>query len=124
MPLPEDNKGLPITRLETSLGFDDLILPAEVKKSLQPMINFARNGQEFFNDPAVSAEYKKGFITLLQGHPGTGKTMIATVIGKELGLTTYQLELAQVVSKYIVGQRRNSGTGKKGETEMGRWSLS
>lgn len=107
MPLPEDNTDLPITKLETSLTFDDLVLNRETKEALQPLINFAKNGQNFFKDAEASGNFKKGFIGLLQGPPGTGKTLIATTIGKEVGLVTYQLELAQVVSKYIGETSKN-----------------
>lgn len=107
MPLPEENKDLPITKLETSLTFDDLVLNDEVKTSLTPLLNYARNGQAFFKDAEASGNFKSGYISLLQGPPGTGKTLIATTIGKEVGLVTYQLELAQVVSKYIGETSKN-----------------
>ena len=107
MPRPEHNQELPLTRLETSLTFEDLILPEATKEELQPILDFAEHGQEFFKDAKASAGFKRGFISLLHGEPGTGKTMIATTIGKKMGLVTYQLELAQVVSKYIGETSKN-----------------
>ncbi|EAY28103.1 ATP-binding protein [Microscilla marina] len=107
MPLPEENKDLPITKLDTPLTFDDLVLNDETKNALTPLLNYARNGKDFFNDAEASGHFKSGYISLLQGPPGTGKTLIATVIGKEVGLVTYQLELAQVVSKYIGETSKN-----------------
>ncbi len=101
MPQPEENKQLPLTLLETSLSLDELVLKDSVMKQLQPIIAFARNGRNFFEDPNISAGFKKGFIVLLHGEPGTGKTLIASTIGKYVGLKTYQLEVAQVISKYI-----------------------
>ncbi|WP_299464036.1 AAA family ATPase [uncultured Microscilla sp.] len=107
MPLPEENKDLPITKLDTALTFDDLVLNDETKNALTPLLNYARNGKDFFNDAEASGHFKSGYISLLQGPPGTGKTLIATTIGKEVGLVTYQLELAQVVSKYIGETSKN-----------------
>ncbi|WP_299463106.1 AAA family ATPase [uncultured Microscilla sp.] len=107
MPLPEDNQDLPITKLDTPLTFDDLVLNDETKNALTPLLNYARNGKDFFNDAEASGHFKSGYISLLQGPPGTGKTLIATTIGKEVGLVTYQLELAQVVSKYIGETSKN-----------------
>jgi len=107
MPLPENNRDLPITKLDTSLTFGDLVLPLHTKKELIPLMDFAKNGQAVFNDLSISQKFKKGFIALLHGAPGTGKTLIAQTIGKKAGLTTYQLELAQVVSKYIGETSKN-----------------
>jgi len=38
---------------------------------------------------------------LFSGAPGTGKTMVAGLIARELGLELYQVDLSQVVSKWI-----------------------
>jgi SpoVK/Ycf46/Vps4 family AAA+-type ATPase len=38
---------------------------------------------------------------LLSGPPGTGKTMAAGLIARELGLDLYQADLSKMVSKYI-----------------------
>ena len=107
LPLPEDNKNLPLTKLNTSLTFEDLVLTSTTREDLQPLLNYARNSQAIFNDPEFSSGFKKGFIALLYGAPGTGKTLIATTIGKKLGFVTYQLELAQTVSKYIGETSKN-----------------
>lgn len=107
MPLPEDNQSLPLTKLNTSLTFEDLVLPYQVRQDLQPLLDYAQNGQAIFNDSVLSSGFRKGYIALLHGAPGTGKTLIATTIGKKLGLVTYQLELAQTVSKYIGETSKN-----------------
>lgn len=107
MPRPEDNKNLPLTKLDTSLTFEDLVLPTQTRHDLKPLLDYAQNGQAIFNDAQLSSGFKKGYIALLYGAPGTGKTLIATTIGKKLGLVTYQLELAQTVSKYIGETSKN-----------------
>lgn len=101
MPLPQDNQALALEVLKSDLTFDELILDDRTKKHLQPLINYAQYGQEFFKNKALSKNFKPGYIALLHGPPGTGKTLIASTIGKHLGLTTYQLDVSQVVSKYI-----------------------
>ncbi len=45
--------------------------------------------------------YGKGLIALFSGPPGTGKTMLAGIIAQALDLDLYQVDLAQVVSKWV-----------------------
>src|SRR5207342_1232143 len=45
--------------------------------------------------------YGKGMIGLFSGPPGTGKTMMAGLIAKVLDLDIYQVDLAQIVSKWV-----------------------
>ncbi|HAS44150.1 MAG TPA: ATP-binding protein [Microscillaceae bacterium] len=101
MPLPEDNQDLPLEKLDTSLAYEDLVLKSQTRHELKELIAIAKVGQDYFADKASSSGFRKGFIALLHGEPGTGKTLIATTIGKHTGLVTYQLKMSEVVSKYI-----------------------
>ena len=49
----------------------------------------------------------KGLNALFAGPPGTGKTMAAEVIARELQLDLYKIDLSQVVSKYIGETEKN-----------------
>jgi SpoVK/Ycf46/Vps4 family AAA+-type ATPase len=49
----------------------------------------------------------KGIIALFSGPPGTGKTMAAEVIARDLQLDLYKIDLSQLVSKYIGETEKN-----------------
>lgn len=51
--------------------------------------------------------YGKGVSMLFAGPPGTGKTMAAQVVGNELNIEIYKVDLSQIVSKYIGETEKN-----------------
>ena len=48
-----------------------------------------------------------GVAALFSGPPGTGKTMVAALIARELGQELYQIDLSRVVSKWIGETEKN-----------------
>jgi len=48
-----------------------------------------------------------GYRSLFYGPSGTGKTLTATLIGAELGVDVYRIDLSMVVSKYIGETEKN-----------------
>ena len=54
-----------------------------------------------------SGAYGNGVSVLLSGPPGTGKTMAAQVISRELSLPLYRVDLSQIISKYIGETQKN-----------------
>jgi SpoVK/Ycf46/Vps4 family AAA+-type ATPase len=58
-------------------------------------------GRKMASGRAVSA--------LFGGPPGTGKTMVATLIAKELGLELFRVDLSRVVSKWVGETEKNLG---------------
>jgi SpoVK/Ycf46/Vps4 family AAA+-type ATPase len=49
----------------------------------------------------------RGITALFQGQPGTGKTLVAGVVARELGLDLYQVDLSKVMSKWLGETERN-----------------
>ena len=52
-------------------------------------------------------ERRSGTIALFSGPTGTGKTMVAEVLARELKVDLYRIELSKVVSKYIGETEKN-----------------
>jgi len=49
----------------------------------------------------------RGLTALFYGAPGTGKSMVAGLVARELGLELYKVDLARVVSKWIGETEKN-----------------
>ncbi len=97
----------PAERLQTSLQWDDLMVPPNLKKSLDDVSIWLENEQVIRSRWALDAFIKPGYRCLFYGPPGTGKTMAATLLGKRHGLDVYRIDLSMVVSKYIGETEKN-----------------
>jgi hypothetical protein len=90
-------------KVETALGWDDLVLPPDRLDRLRDACNHARHRNQVFDTWGFRRTLPtgKGLTLLFSGAPGTGKTLAASVLANELGLDLYQIDLSAVVSKYI-----------------------
>lgn len=93
-------------------NWSDLVLPEEQLEAITELIARIRQRTRVFEEWALGAKVGKGLGTsaLFSGPPGTGKTMVAALIARELGLELYQVDLAKVVSKWIGESEKNLAT--------------
>ncbi len=52
---------------------------------------------------------KRGYRVLFYGSPGTGKTLTASLLGKQFNKDVYRIDLSQVVSKFIGETEKEPG---------------
>lgn len=93
-----------------SLGYslEDIVLPEENKNYLLEIINHSTYHESVFKKWGFEETYPyKGISVLFTGPPGTGKTMAASILGEEMGLDVYRIDLSKVVSKYIGETEKN-----------------
>jgi hypothetical protein len=90
-------------RVETKQTWDDLVIPVDQFDLLIEMIARVRHKERVMEQWGFADKVGRGLglSALFSGPPGTGKTMIAGLIARELGLDLYQVDLSKVVSKYI-----------------------
>jgi len=67
-------------------------------------------------------EIGRSGVVLLDGPPGTGKTMAAEMLARKLGLELHRVDLSDVVSKYI-GETEKNLRKLFDEAEKGGWIL-
>jgi AAA+ superfamily predicted ATPase len=105
----DDRLGDHAKRVEVTQTWDDLVIPEDELAAIQYLIARVRQRRTVFEQWGFAAKVGKGLGTsaLLSGPPGTGKTMVAALIAKELGLELYQVDMAKIVSKFVGETERN-----------------
>lgn len=90
-------------RVDWKQTWDDLVLPADQYDLLVEILSRVLNRGEVIDGWGFGEKVGKGTgtTTLISGPPGTGKTMIAGLLAREIGLDLYQVDLSKVVSKFI-----------------------
>lgn len=96
-------------KLEGSFGWEDLVLPPPSMELLQSICSQVRYRGKVYGEWNFASKifYGRGNALLFAGAPGTGKTMAAQVMAKELHMDLYRVDLSAVVSKYIGETEKN-----------------
>jgi len=99
-------------RVDRLASWADLVLPFDIMDSLRELVGRVRHRRTVFEDWGMGRTMatSRGLTALFQGQPGTGKTLVAGVIARELGLDLYQVDLSKVMSKWIGETERNLAT--------------
>ena len=92
-------------RLPTPYGLDDLIVDDDTRAALHEIA--AAASQRRHIRQAFKLRGAAGISVLFSGHPGVGKTMSGTVLAQKLGLDIYEIDLSQVVSKWLGETEKN-----------------
>ncbi|HSL71947.1 MAG TPA: ATP-binding protein [Longimicrobiales bacterium] len=96
-------------RIEPCASWDDLVLPTQQRDVLHNLVVHVRNRHTVYQKWGFARRSTRGLGigAMFSGPSGTGKTMAAEVIARELGLDLYRIDLSQVVSKYIGETEKN-----------------
>ncbi len=96
-------------RIESSVSWDDLVLPAAQRHLLRDIAAHVRQRARVYETWGFAARSSRGLgiSALFAGASGTGKTMAAEVLANELHLDLYRIDLSSVVSKYIGETEKN-----------------
>lgn len=98
-----------VRKVAVKYSLDDIVLPPDQLAQLKEICDQAKNRHIVFGEWGFDRKLSigKGLNVMFSGPPGTGKTMAAEVIAKELHLPLYKIDLSQVVSKYIGETEKN-----------------
>lgn len=96
----------PISSQET---WDDLVVGSDTRLALEEINIWLKENKRMMADQHVTRKIKAGYRALFYGASGTGKTMAASLIGKEANVPVFRVDLSAVVSKYIGETEKNLG---------------
>jgi len=92
-------------KLPTPFDLDDLIVDDDTRTALLEIAAAAQQRRKIRDQFKLRGA--QGISVLFSGHPGVGKTMSGVVLAKRLGLDIYEIDLSQVVSKWLGETEKN-----------------
>jgi hypothetical protein len=98
-------------RIDVRANWEDLVLPESQLQVLRDVAMQVKQRAKVYERWGFGGKSKRGLgiSALFAGVSGTGKTMAAEVIARELRLDLYRIDLSAVVSKYIGETEKNLG---------------
>ncbi len=90
-------------------GWDDLVLPSATQSRIRELAAAIRFRHVVYAEWGFERRIAsgRGVKALFAGGSGTGKTMTASVIARDLALDLYKIDLSSIVSKYIGETEKN-----------------
>lgn len=87
----------------------DLVLPKAEREQINDVARLYRLGPKVLDEWQFSTRMTSagGVKALFAGEPGTGKTLAAELIARDLGLPLFKIDLARVVSKWVGETEKN-----------------
>ncbi len=97
------------TRICVSQSWEDLVLPPDQITSVIELLARIRERGRVYEEWGFAEKLGKGLgvSALFSGPPGTGKTMCAGLIARDLGTEIYQVDLSKLASKWIGETEKN-----------------
>jgi hypothetical protein len=98
-------------RVEITQSWDDLVIADDIRDLISALVSRVRHAHQVLEQWGFRRKIARGtgVAALFSGPPGTGKTMVAGLIARELDLELYQVDLSKVVSKWVGETEKNLG---------------
>lgn len=98
-----------VRRIEPVYGWNDIVVGDENRTLLESIAHHVLYEGQVMEEWgfAERVAHGRGVAALFSGPSGTGKTMAAQIIAKDLGVDLMQVDLSKTVSKYIGDTEKN-----------------
>lgn len=97
----------PAKNIETKMNWDDLVLNNFTLNQINDIQTWIKHNATAMQDEILKQKLKPGYRAMFYGPSGTGKTLTATLLGKQFEKDVYRIDLSQIVSKYIGETEKN-----------------
>ena len=97
----------PAKLVTTQMEWSDLVLNEKTASAISDIRIWLHHNEHFLKEWGMERKIKPGYRALFHGPSGTGKTLTATLLGKQFQKDVYKIDLSQVVSKYIGETEKN-----------------
>lgn len=104
---PTFGPDFPAKMVTTKMEWSDLVIPQKTAQQIADIKTWLNHNNTYLHEWAMEKRTKPGFRALFFGPSGTGKTLTATLLGKQFQQDVYRIDLSQVVSKYIGETEKN-----------------
>jgi AAA+ superfamily predicted ATPase len=104
---PRFSLEFPAEYIETEMDWDDLVLHPNTLRQIHEIKNWIKHNDTLLYDWGMKKKIKLGYRALFYGAPGTGKTLTATLLGKQTGKAVFHIDLSRIISKYIGETEKN-----------------
>ena len=91
------------TKVTQLARWEQIAQPDDVVESIREFLSRVQNHTTVFETWGYKQQTNSsgGMHALFHGEPGTGKTLVASLIARELGLDLYRIDLAETISQWI-----------------------
>ena len=105
----DQNLGKLAVRVRSTHSWKDLVLPAYTLRHIKEISSAIRFRHLVYSNWGFDHRLisGRGLKVLFSGSAGTGKTMTAGIIARDLGLDLYKIDLSGIVSKFIGETEKN-----------------
>lgn len=93
---PNLSSEFPAALCTTPLGFGQLVVDAKTQEQLKFLLSWNQRNVEWMHTVGCQAQYKHGLVASLHGPAGVGKTLSATLLGKQSVADVYKVDLIRV----------------------------
>jgi Cdc6-like AAA superfamily ATPase len=104
---PRFGPDFPAQEISTQMEWKDLVLNTNTLEQIQHMRVWIEHKDLLRHEWGMAKRMPPGYKALFVGPSGTGKTLTASLLGKEFDRPVYRIDLSQIISKYIGETEKN-----------------
>lgn len=120
--VPRFGLDFPARKLNTEMDWQDVVLNHQTRQQVNDIMMWMEHNHKLISDENLGRKVKPGYRVLFYGPSGTGKTLTASLLGKQFDRDVYRIDLSQIVSKYIGETEKNlESVFRKAESK--KWML-